>query len=45
MITGIEIENGKITLVKWSIKINENNTLYIAREPISEQLELQSLLY
>jgi len=36
-ITGIEIENGHIRLIEWSIKINaQNKTLYADRESISK---------
>lgn len=41
-ITGIEIENGEITLVKWCIKANNNDVLYVVRETISEPQKLQS---
>lgn len=44
-ITGIEIENGEIKLVKWSIKINDNNILYVAREMITDSQKLQSFFY
>lgn len=43
-ITGIEIENGEITLVKWSIKTNHSNFLYVAREIIAGPQKLQSYL-
>ncbi len=36
-ITGIEIEDGQITLIEWSIKINaKDKTLYADRDPISK---------
>lgn len=41
-ITGIEIENGEITLIKWSIKANNDNILYVAREILSGPQKLQS---
>ena len=31
-ITGIEIENGRISLVKWSVCTNNNRILYVGRE-------------
>lgn len=31
-ITGIEIENGEITLVKWSVKTKQSGVLYVAKE-------------
>lgn len=31
-ITAIEIDDGKITLVKWSVQIREDKTLYVSRE-------------
>lgn len=31
IITSLEINNGLITLIKWSIEVNENNNLYIKR--------------
>ncbi|MCT4564787.1 MAG: metallophosphoesterase family protein [Maledivibacter sp.] len=34
-ITGIEIEDGKIALVKWNIKANAKGILYVGREIIS----------
>ena len=39
-ITGIEIDNGEITLVKWCIKENDNGVLYVVRETISEPQKL-----
>lgn len=40
-LTGIEIQNGQIAMVKWSIKAGKNRALYIAREIIAgpEKLE------
>jgi UDP-2,3-diacylglucosamine pyrophosphatase LpxH len=43
-ITGIEIENGEITLVKWSIKVNNDHILYVDRDPISDTKKLESFL-
>jgi UDP-2,3-diacylglucosamine pyrophosphatase LpxH len=40
-ITGIEIENGEITLVKWSIKVNASHILYVDREKISDSQKLE----
>ena len=33
-ITCLEIQNGKITLVKWKFKIKKNNTIYVDKEII-----------
>jgi len=41
-ITAMEIEDGKITLVKWSIKNKEDGTLFIKREIIAGPTELKS---
>ncbi|MCY6369298.1 metallophosphoesterase [Clostridium ganghwense] len=41
-ITGIEIQNGKIMLVKWSVKTKNDGTLYVEREIISGPKKLQS---
>jgi len=40
-ITAIEIENGTLTLVKWSIKSNSKSILYVAREIIVDPQELK----
>lgn len=37
-ITGIEIENRCMTLVKWSLSAREDMTLYAARENLSEKI-------
>lgn len=34
-ITAIEIENGKISLVKWSVSVRENSSLFVEREIIN----------
>ena len=34
-ITGLEIENGKITLVKWLIRVDKDNTLRVAKELVT----------
>lgn len=34
-ITGIEIDNGEITLVKWGVKVNENGLLFVGRDIIA----------
>lgn len=41
-ITGIEIENGEIILIKWTIKTKVDGTLYVAREIIAgpQKIEL-----
>lgn len=41
-ITGMEIENGEISLVKWSIKSNDNGLLYVDREIITGPKKLES---
>lgn len=41
-ITCIEIENGKITLVKWTTKLNKDNTIYVAREVINGSEDILS---
>ena len=35
-ITALEIECGKITLVKWTLSVKSDRTLYVAREILSE---------
>lgn len=40
-ITGIEIENGEIALIKWSIKANSSGILYVGREIISGPRKLE----
>lgn len=34
-ITGIEIESGEITLVKWGVKVNEDGLLFVGRDIIA----------
>jgi predicted phosphodiesterase len=41
-ITGIEIENGKISLVKWSIDTNNDGVLQIVKEYIETPVDLIS---
>ncbi len=41
-ITALEIENAKITLVKWSIKTKADGSLFIKREIIAGPAQLQS---
>jgi len=41
-ITGIEIENGEIILIKWSIKAKTNGALHVERETIMGPQKLQS---
>lgn len=41
-ITGIEIQNGEITLIKWWVKSNDDGALYISREVLVEPEKLQS---
>lgn len=41
-ITGIEIQNGEITLIKWWIKPKEDGELYVTREELVGPKKLQS---
>lgn len=41
-ITGIEIENGKITLVKWGIRSKDSGILFVGREIISGPQRLEA---
>ncbi|AHF09239.1 MULTISPECIES: metallophosphoesterase family protein [Dehalobacter] len=43
-ITGIEIAEGNITLVKWNIKTKDNGTLYIGREVLAGPRDLKGYL-
>ena len=43
-ITGIEIAEGNITLVKWNIKTKDNGTLYIGREVLAGPRDLKEYL-
>jgi UDP-2,3-diacylglucosamine pyrophosphatase LpxH len=43
-ITGLEISEGKITLVKWSIKTKADGTLYIGRDILAGPRELHEYL-
>lgn len=40
-ITGIEIQNGQISLIKWSIKAKNNGLLYVGRDMIAGPRRLQ----
>ncbi|NLK72836.1 MAG: serine/threonine protein phosphatase [Clostridiales bacterium] len=40
-ITGIEIENGLMTLIKWNIKTDANNYLHVNREPLTDPQRLE----
>ncbi|SKC47329.1 metallophosphoesterase [Maledivibacter halophilus] len=40
-ITGIEIKNGQISLIKWSIKAKNNGLLYVGRDVIAGPLKLE----
>lgn len=40
-ITGIEIDNGDITLVKWTIKTKKDRTLYVGRVILEGPVKLQ----
>lgn len=42
-ITCLEIENGAITLVKWSMETRPDNSLYVARTPLAGPLPLLEL--
>ena len=42
-ITGIEIQNDKITLIKWWIKPNDYGALYVTREILSGPMKLKDL--
>lgn len=44
-ITGIEIADGNITLVKWNIKTNNDGTLFIGREVLAGPRELKDYFY
>jgi predicted phosphodiesterase len=43
-ITGIELQNGEIALVKWSINVSESNNLFLSREIIEGPRNLKSFL-
>ncbi|EGW36209.1 metallophosphoesterase [Desulfosporosinus sp. OT] len=43
-ITGIEIADGDITLVKWTVKTKDDGTLYIAREVLAGPRKLKDYL-
>jgi UDP-2,3-diacylglucosamine pyrophosphatase LpxH len=43
-ITGIEIENGEIALIKWFVKSNSEGVLYISREVLVEPKKLCTFL-
>ena len=40
-ITAIEIENGKITLVKWCVMTKADKSLYVGREVLEGPVELE----
>jgi len=42
-ITGIEINRGEITLVKWSVKVNANGVLFVGRDIIAGPKKLRDL--
>jgi len=44
-ITGIEIADGSITLVKWNVKTKNDGTLFIGREVLAGPRELKDYLY
>jgi len=39
-ITGIEINKGMISLVKWSIKVKKNRTLYVDKEVLNDPIKI-----
>lgn len=39
-ITGIEIENNSICLVKWNVQTKENGTLYVGRDVLEEPVNI-----
>jgi len=41
-VTGIEIQNNEIMLIKWRFKPNENGALYVTREILEGPKELKS---
>lgn len=43
LITGIEIDQGKISLVKWEIKVNSEGVLYVGRDIIAGSRKLSEL--
>jgi hypothetical protein len=43
-ITGIEIQNGEIMLVKWAVKPKEDGALYIIREILAGPKKLNEIL-
>ncbi|WP_407313990.1 metallophosphoesterase [Desulfosporosinus sp. SB140] len=44
-ITGIEIADGYITLVKWAVKTKDDGTLFIGRDMLAEPIELKNFFY
>ena len=40
-ITGIEIENGNISLIKWSVETKDDATLYVAKRVIAGPRKLE----
>lgn len=44
-ITGIEITDGNITLVKWDVKTKDDGTLFIGREILAGPRKLQDYIY
>lgn len=41
-ITGIEIQNGEIALIKWCVKTNDSRVLYVDRDIIAGPMKLQA---
>ncbi|MDQ7092226.1 metallophosphoesterase family protein [Desulfosporosinus sp. PR] len=44
-ITGIEIADGCIALVKWNVKTRDDGTLFIGRDILAEPVELKNFFY
>lgn len=42
-ITALELERRCLTLVKWTLSTCENRTLYVAREPMSQEIPIDEL--
>ena len=42
-ITGIEIENNKISLIKWSVEPRENGILHVVRGTIAKSIQIDKL--
>ena len=40
-VTALEVECGKISLVKWSVKVREDNGMYVGRDVLAGPVALQ----